>query len=140
MAPLAFQTDQLIAMAIFIAPPTHKALDIPALLLLSHPPAISPMRKVTTAPTLRFLLMLFFKGANNFGSEARSQYTLVKTVVGTSLNPSNLDVTICPPDWKAKKAKGNSSIKETSVSIITPLGCGTTWPSTKAAATNMNSP
>jgi hypothetical protein len=85
-------------MAIFIAPPSHRALDMCALLLLSHPPAIPPMRKLMIAPILRFLLTFFFRGASNFGSDARSQYTLVNTVVGTSLNPSNRDVTICPPD------------------------------------------
>jgi hypothetical protein len=98
-------------MAIFMAPPSHKALDMRALLLLNHPPAIPPIRKVMTAPTLRFLFTFFFNGASSFGSEAISQYTLVNTVVGTSLNPSNRDVTICPPDWKAKRASGTNSMK-----------------------------
>jgi hypothetical protein len=140
--PLAFHTDQLKAMEIFIAPPNHKALDRRALLRLSHPPAIPPMRNVMTAPTLRFLLTFFFKGASSFGSEARSQYTLVNTVVGTSLNPSNRDVTICPPDWKAKRASGTNSMNETvePVSVTTPSGCGTTPPETNAAATNMRRP
>lgn len=129
-------------MAIFIPPLSHKTLDKRALLLLSHPPAIPPMRKVMIAPTLRFLLTFFFRGTSSLGSEARSQYTLVNTVVGTSLNPSNRDVTICPPDWKARRASGTNSMKVTvePVSVITPSGCGTTLAETNAAATNMRRP
>jgi hypothetical protein len=94
------------------------------------------------APILRFRLTFFFRGASSFGSDARSQYTLVNTVVGISLNPSNREVTICPPDWKAKRANGTNSMKKTvePVSVTTPSGCGTTPAETNAAATYMRRP
>ena len=106
-----FHIDQLRAIPNLIAAAIHRATDMPAVLLLIHPPTIPPSSIIIIAATLRFLLTLsFFK---NFGSLARSQYTLVSTVVGTSLKPSNLEVTICPPDWNARKPRGSNSRKFT---------------------------
>lgn len=49
------------------------------------------------------LLRLGFFHASRFVSLAKSLYTLVKTVVGISLKPRDLAVTILAPDWAARK-------------------------------------
>jgi hypothetical protein len=110
---------------------------MPALLLLIQPPAIPPISIASTAAALLFLFTLFL--SNIFGSLAKSQYTLVKTVVGTSLKPNNRLVTICPPLWKAKNPNGNNSRKLTSkvFSVTRPCGSGTTWDCTREAAMMM---
>src|ERR1700733_13416705 len=62
---------------------------------------------------------------------------LVNTVVGTSLNPSSLDVTTCPPDWKARKAIGINSRKSMFAveGRTKPWGSGITCVCMRAAAT-----
>ena len=130
---LGFHIDQEQAIPSLIAAAIHRLIDSPAELLLIHPPAIPPIKIINTAPTLRFLFTL--SAFNIFGSLAKSQYTLVKTVVGTSLNPSSLDVTICPPDWKARKPSGSNSMKFTvPLCVTTPCGSGATCACTRAAA------
>ena len=134
---LGFHTDQEQAIPSLIAAAIHKLTDSPAELLLIHPPAIPPIKIISTAPSLRFLLTL--SAFKIFGSLAKSQYTLVNTVVGTSLKPRSLDVTICPPDWNARKPSGINSMKLISpFCVTTPWGSGTTCACTRAAATIMH--
>lgn len=80
------------AITTFTAPAIHNAVDIPTFSLLVQPPMIPPSSKVTTEAMRRFLLT--FSLASKCGSETRSQYREVKTVVGTSLSPRSRDVTI----------------------------------------------
>lgn len=63
-------------------------------------------------PNLLFLLIL--PPLSNNGSVIRSVYRLVKTVVGISPMPNNLEVTICAPNCIARNTNGNNSQKSTS--------------------------
>lgn len=55
------------------------------------------------------------------------------------MKPSILDVTICPPDWNARKPNGISSLKLISrfCTARRPIGSGITCDWTKAAAMMM---
>jgi len=135
----SFQSNQLIATTILIEPASHNTVDIPTELRLSQPPTRPPVKIITTLAALRFLFTFLDNGAQSFGSEARSQYTLVRTVVGISLKPRSLLVTIWPPLWNASNDSAIISMKWVSdpCSVRIPLGSGTTRPWTKAAATKM---
>lgn len=134
---LAFHSAQPTAIAILTAPASHNAADIPTLLRLSHPPIMPPRSRVTAEATRLFLLTLSF--ASMCGSLIRSQNRLVNTVVGTSLIPRILLVTICPPLWNARNAMGSNSMKWTpeESSSWNPEGEGTTCRWTNAAAMNI---
>lgn len=90
--PFSFHVANPTAITTLTAPANHNAVDIPTFPLLVQPPIIPPKSKVATEAMRRFLFT--FSLASKCGSETRSQYKLVRTVVGTSFNPSSLLVTI----------------------------------------------
>ncbi|KAH9828906.1 hypothetical protein Tdes44962_MAKER02335 [Teratosphaeria destructans] len=83
----------------FTPPLNHNTAGNPPSLLNNHPLMIAPANNSTTDAARRFLRTLFV--ANSLKSPMRSQYVDVRTLTGSSLNPSNRDVAICIPDWKA---------------------------------------
>ena len=78
------QKSQDTAIAIFNAAAIQRTVLIPALLLLIQPPMIPLTSKNQTLITILSLFGFFVLNAR--ASLAMSQYTLVSTVVGISLN------------------------------------------------------
>jgi len=113
----------------------QSADGMPPLVVLSQPPMIAPKSKRTAAANLRFRFQLSFSPTNSFSSFPKSQYTLVKTVVGISLSPSCLAVTLCMPAWKLSIGRGTRVMNG---SLPSPTIPGTTPPWTRAAAVTIN--
>lgn len=101
-----FQVNHATAIANLTAPAIHSAAAMPALDLCSQAPRIPPATNNTTADTLLFRFTFSPNGASTRGSDSRSQYSEVSTLVGTSLKPRTRLVTIWPPNWKASRARG----------------------------------
>lgn len=107
-----------------IAAPSHKTVVKVSVPLASQAPLIAPNIIMTTLATLLSLLEL--SQASRFVSLAKSLYVLVKTVVGSSLNPKLLAVATCAPDWAAR----NGIAIKTSLSVALVSGMASAWTST----------
>lgn len=90
---------------------------------------IPPTRIIATAASLlfRFGLCQFSK----LVSPPKSLYTLVNTVVGTSLKPKDFAVTIWAPDWAARKGMAMKT------SLLSAVDSGTASVWTRVAAMTM---
>ena len=102
-----------------IPPASHSAVLMPAELRCSHPPTTPPATSNKIDAIRLFRFKFFDSGARSSGSENRSQYKLVSTFVGTSLIPSTLLMTICPPNWNASSASGIRLKALSSPSVLT---------------------
>lgn len=124
--------NQAIPSSILMAPPTQSTIPKPSFNLDSQPPQMPPTSTMIAAPALRFLFA--FCHAHNFGSLARSLYTLVKTVVGISLYPKARLAATCAPNCQARNG---IPIKTRS---LFGLFSGIASVVTNVAATRMESP
>ena len=131
----SFHTTQATAIAPLIPAANQIAVGIPLLVLLNHPPIIPPSNIATTLNTRLFLCQFSLNPANNLGSFPKSQKQLVNTVVGISLNPNCLAVTLCMPAWKLSIGSGTSVIQGSFSAPSPPNSMpGTTALCTNAAA------
>ena len=85
------------------------------------PPATAPARIAKNAKTRLFLLMFCLSGPKRAGSVEISCNILVKTTVGTSVNPSTRLPTICPALWNDRSVIGKSCLQLMSGVMVSKL-------------------
>lgn len=102
---------QELAMRILMPPAIQRGICILLVPSAMKPPATAPASIPTNAKTRLFLFMFCLSGPKRAGSVVISCSILVKTTVGTSVNPSTRLPTICPALWKDRSAIAKSCLQ-----------------------------